>query len=328
MEQLSLKHLSSPLVLRHLTISRFIGGPLDGITDSPFRRLMRRYCTQSLLYSEMRHVSSVAHDKTGERTLRFLPLERPLNYQIAANTVRDIEPAIAKIIAAGVDAIDLNCGCPAKNVIRSGSGSALMADLPRMREIVTLLRRLIPGIFTVKIRAGFKEKNAVVVAQLLQDLGVDAIALHPRTQTQQFAGQPDYAIAAAVRQAVTIPVFFSGGVVNYQTAAIVYQKTGIDAFLIGRGIWARPWKLLEMQAHAAGEPYAITHSAVLAAALEHFDLMLAYYGEHGLYNFRKHLPFYLRGLAGAAQLRAALVTAEDERYIRQALQHAYEQSKE
>lgn len=323
-----MEHLAQPLQLKHLTIPRFIGGPLDGITDSPFRQLVRSYCTRSLLYSEMRHVSAVAHDKGGARTLRFIESERPLVYQIAANKINDIEPAITKILAAGVDAIDLNCGCPARNVVGSGSGSALMADLPRMREIVAELRRLIPGILTVKIRAGFKEKNAVTVAQMLQDLGVDAIALHPRTQSQQFGGQPDYVLAAAVRQAITIPIFFSGGVVNYQTAALVYQQTGIDAFLIGRGIWARPWKLLEMQLHAESKPYAISRTEVLQAALQHFELMLAYYGEQGLYNFRKHLPFYLRGLEGAAQLRAELVSSTDALYVRTALERAHRQSME
>lgn len=309
-----------PLKIKHLTIPRFIGGPLDGITDSPFRRLVRRYCPNSLLYTEMRHVCAVAHDKGGARTLRFEQLERPLNFQIAANKIGDVPKAIERIAAAGVDAIDLNCGCPAKNVIGSGSGSAMMADLPRMTEVVRMIRDLFPGIFTVKIRAGFKEKNAVIVAELLQDLGVDAIALHPRTQSQQFNGQPDYELAAQVRQAIDIPIFFSGGVVNYPTAKMVYEKTGIDAFLIGRGIWSRPWKLTEMYQHSAGQPYIVTQQEMIKTAIDHLTLMLEYYGDHGLLNFRKHLPFYLRGIPGAPQIRADLIRSADAAHVVAVLQ--------
>lgn len=314
-----MSYWQEPLRIKNLEIPRFIGGPLDGITDSPFRRLVRKYCTKSLLFSEMRHVGSVAADKDGQRTLRFEQFERPLNYQIAANTIRDIDTAIAKIEAVGVDAIDLNCGCPAKNVISSGSGSSLMGDLPRLKEIVTRLRAQTSAILTVKIRAGFKQQNALDVARLLEDCGVDAISIHPRLQTQHFAGRPDYQLAGEVKKAVSIPIIISGGVVNFATAKMVYEIAGVDGYLIGRGIWSKPWKLAELQAHAEGRPYQILMPEVLDAALEHFELMLQYYGNQGLYCYRKHLPFYLRGLPQATQLRSMLVRSTDVDEIRQSL---------
>lgn len=314
-----MSYWQEPLRIKNLEIPRFIGGPLDGITDSPFRRLVRKYCTKSLLFSEMRHVGSVAADKDGQRTLRFEQFERPLNYQIAANTIRDIDTAIAKIEAVGVDAIDLNCGCPAKNVVSSGSGSSLMGDLPRLKEIVTRLRAQTSAILTVKIRAGFKQQNALDVARLLEDCGVDAISIHPRLQTQHFAGRPDYQLAGEVKKAVSIPIIISGGVVNFATAKMVYESAGVDGYLIGRGIWSKPWKLAELQAHAEGRPYQILMPEVLDAALEHFELMLQYYGNQGLYCYRKHLPFYLRGLPQATQLRSMLVRSTDVDEIRQSL---------
>lgn len=314
-----MNYWSSTFAIGSLQVPRFIGGPLDGITDAPFRQLVREYDTKSLLYTEMRHVGSVAADKTGERTLRFLPLERPINYQVAANAVRDIEIAAEKIQQSGVDAIDLNCGCPAKNVVSSGSGSALMADLPRLKEIVTALRQHVRVPLTIKMRAGFKQQNAVEVAQMLEQCGVDALSIHPRLQSQHFSGRPDYALAGAVKKAVSIPVIISGGVVNAATARMVYEQAGVDGYLIGRGIWSKPWKLAELQAHVEGREYIITPAQVLAAAIRHFDLMLDYYGSHGLYCFRKHLPFYLKGLPGAATLRADLVSSTDEAYIRTTL---------
>lgn len=300
---------------------RFIGGPLDKITDSPFRQLVREFSKQELLYTEMRHIACITHDKTGERSLKFEQWERPLNYQVAANQLQFIEPAVEKILAAGVDMIDLNIGCPARNVISSGSGSALMADLPRLTLLLKRFRELLPIPFTVKIRAGFKECNALEVAQLAQDCGADALAIHPRLQTQKFEGRPDYVLAAQVKRALTIPVIISGGVVNWATAKLVYEQTGVDGFLIGRGIWGKPWKLQELREHSQGNVYAIDRQTVLKCAIKHLESMLAYYGPHGLYAFRKHLPFYVQGLPGASDMRSLLVQTDSAQVIRDGLIH-------
>lgn len=300
---------------------RFIGGPLDKITDSPFRQLVREFSHDELLYTEMRHVACVSHDKTGVHSLKFDQGERPLNYQVAANKVEFIEPALEKILAAGVDMIDLNIGCPARNVISSGSGSALMADIPRLTAILKKFRALLTIPFTVKIRAGFKECNALEVAQIAQDCGVDALAIHPRLQTQKFEGRPNYALAAQVKKALTIPVIISGGIVNWTTAKIVYEQTGVDGFLIGRGIWGRPWKLKELQEHALGNPYTIDKKTVLRCALKHLESMLAYYGPHGLFAFRKHIPFYIQGIPGASSVRSELVQTQSVDTIKDGLMH-------
>lgn len=305
----------------HITIGphkypRFIGGPLDGITDSPFRRLVRLFSKQELLYTEMRHVACVAHDKGATKALNFEQYERPLNYQVAANSLDFIEKACDKILEQGVDCIDLNIGCPARNVVGSGSGSALMADPKKLAAILSLFRARLSIPFTVKIRAGFKVCNAVEIARLIQDCGADAVAIHPRLQTQMFEGRPDYDLVFRVKQAVSIPVIVSGGVVNFKTASLVYDKTGVDGFLIGRGIWGQPWKLHEMAEHSQGRAYSVTQATMLTYALKHLDEMMMYYGPKGLYAFRKHLPFYIRGAHDAANVRKKLVIAETANEIR------------
>lgn len=301
------------------TFSRFIGGPLDGITDSPFRQLVRDFSKDELLYTEMRHVRCVANDKGAAKALRFEQFERPLNFQFAANSPEFVETACNKVLQAGVDAIDLNIGCPARNVIGSGSGSALMADLHRLEAIVKAFRAAVPLPLTVKIRAGFKEKNAIDVAKLLQDCGVDAIAIHPRLQTQKFEGRPDYAYAAMVKQAVSIPVILSGNIVNFKTAQLAYEQTGADGFLIGRGIWAKPWKLQELKAHARGEQYVVDNQTVMRYALKHLDGLISYYGPHGLFVFRKHLPFYVKGHREATELRRELLRANQIEHVKEKL---------
>jgi tRNA-dihydrouridine synthase B len=315
-------YFNLPLKIKDRFFSRFIGGPLDGITDAPFRKLVRDFSKDELLYTEMRHVRSIVTPKGGALALDFAQFERPLNFQVSANSVEFIEQACEKILQAGVDAIDLNVGCPASNVISSCSGSALMANPAMLEKILKEFKRVLPDhvIFTIKIRAGFKEVNAVDIAKLAQDCGVDALAIHPRLAKQMFTGQPDYKVAFAVKQALQIPVIFSGNVVNFKTAKMTYDMTGVDGFLIGRGMWAKPWKLEEMKQHALGNDYIVDSKMILKVALRHLSLMMEAYGMHGLLRFRKHLPFYIKGHPSASALRQRLVVSHNETDVKEGLQ--------
>ncbi len=291
----------------NLEVPRFIGGPLDGITDSPFRKLVRGYSKEELLYGEMRHVACVANDRGRVKALAFEQLERPFTFQVSASKTEFIKQACEKIVASGVDCLDLNIGCPARNVVKSGAGSSLMSDLPRLKTILETFRSSLEIPFTVKIRAGYKHQNAVDVAKLIQDCGADALAIHPRLQTQMFTGSPDYNLAGLVKKAVSIPVLLSGGIVNWTTAQLAYEQSGVDGYLIGRGLWSKPWKLHELKENAAGRIFKPTDEEILGCSLAHLDSMLDYYGSHGLFAFRKHLPFYIKGGSDASAVRAILV---------------------
>jgi len=299
----------------NLSIPRFIGGPLDGITDAPFRQLVRQFSKRELLYTEMRHVRSILTPQGGQLALKFEQTERPLSFQVSASSDDFIQAACDKIVASGVDIIDLNVGCPAKNVVSTCCGSALMAQPDQLEKILKMFRKSLNIPFTVKIRAGFKEKNAVDIAKLIQDCGADALAIHPRLQTQKFTGSPDYEIAAQVKQAMQIPVLFSGNVINFKTAQMTYERTGVDGFLIGRGMWAKPWKLLEMSENAAGREYHVSSAMLLQVALTHLQLMIDHYGIKGLYCFRKHLPFYIKGHPAASAMRSRLVVSESPQEV-------------
>lgn len=318
-----MSYWNTKIKIGSLEVPRFIGGPLDGITDSPFRRLVRKFSPEELLYTEMRHVGCVAHDKGVMRALDFEQFERPLNYQFSANSTDYIQQACERVIAAGVDAIDLNIGCPARAVIKSGSGSSLMGDLPRLEAILKEFRKHCTIPFTVKMRAGFKEKNALDVAKLIQDCGADALAIHPRLQTEQFAGVPDYDLAAKVKQAVTIPVILSGGIINWITAKRAYEQTGVDGYLIGRGIWSRPWKLLELKEHSQGRPFNVEQALIKECALEHVESMLRYYGPHGIRIFRKHLPFYIKAKPTASSLRQRLAVSDNPQEVKEGIQEFF-----
>lgn len=307
------------------SFGRFIGGPLDGITDVPFRQMVRSFSPDALLYTEIRHVQCIAHEKGGAKALAFDDRERPLNFQVTANSLEGIEGAVEKILARGVDCIDLNIGCPAKNIVGSGSGSALMADVPLLEAILKKLRSLVTVPLTVKMRAGFKEENAVYVSQLCQDCGIDAVALHPRLRTQRFAGEPDYDLVTEVKRVLAIPVLVSGGINEWEIAKRVYEQTGCDGFLIGRGMIGRPWILAQMRAQSLGNEYAEpTIAQRMALAQRHLDAMLLWYGPQGLYSFRKHLAAYMSGFERAGALRTALMEEESVDEVKRVLAEVME----
>ena len=288
-------------------IPRFIGGPMDGFTDSPFRSIVRLFSPHELLYSELTHTASVAHAADKTNSLRFEQIERPLNFQFAANGVDAIDLACAYVVLTGVDMVDLNIGCPARNVVGSGSGSALMADIPRLKKIIRRLRKNLPIPFTVKMRAGFKEHNALDVARLAQDEGVDALIIHPRLQGQKFSGMPDYTLVSQIKKQVSVPVIISGGVVDIDSAVSIHEQTGVDGFMVSRALCGAPWKLKELQLMAEGRLFSISSSEMCDIVLNHFEAMLDYYGPDGLYMFRKHLACYIKDGPDASEFRHRLI---------------------
>ena len=301
-------YFNQKLQIKNLEFPRFVCGPVDGVTDSQFRQLVREFSKEELLYTEIRHVRSIITPKGGAMALAFQQLERPLNFQVSTNSPDFIEQACEKILRSGVDMIDLNVGCPARNVVASGCGSALMANPVMLEKILKEFKRVLPENipFTIKIRSGFKSVNALDIAKMAQDCGVDALAIHPRLQTQGFDGMPDLKLAMDVKKALQIPVLLSGNIVNFSTAKMAYEQTGVDGFLIGRGLWAKPWKLEEIKQHSIGNEYLVDSKMLLRVALRQVDLMVNDCGLNGLLRFRKYLPFYIKGNNDAKALRSRL----------------------
>jgi len=292
-----------------LEIPRFIGGPVDGVTDSPFRRIVRSYCTESLIFSEITHANYLAHAREKVKSLQFCQSERPLIFQLSANSTENLEVACELVLNTGVDAIDLNIGCPARNVISSGSGSALMAKPALLKEILVTLRQLVPVPLTVKMRAGFKNKNAIETAQLVHDCGVDAIFIHPRLQSQKHTGHLDHALVRKIKAAVPIPIILSGGIVDWPSAEAAHAATKADGFLVSRGIIGQPWKLHELNQLSQGKPFQIGQQERLQKSIAHLHNLVSYYGDHGVPAFRKHVPYYLTDCEGARQARKEIMAS-------------------
>ncbi len=293
--------------------SRFMAAPLDGIIDSPMRQLMRIFSPTELFFTEMRHVGCVAYEKI-ERSVSYVPQEQPLAFQISTSSTRFLEPAVEKVLANNFKFIDLNSGCPAKCVIKSGSGSALMANLPMLKEILTSLKKIINNRcpLTIKIRAGFKEKNGLDVALLAQDCGVDMLTIHPRTQPGGFSALLDFDLVRQIKEKTSIPIVFSGNLNSFKRIQEAYEKTGVDGFMIGRALWGAPWKMHEILCQQENKEFLLTQREKIEYAIKHLELNVKFYGSHGVHALKKQLSQYLKGFENAREWRNLLLRSQNE----------------
>lgn len=304
-------YYTEKIKLKNLSFPRIMAAPMDGVIDSPMRQLIRDFSKEELLFSEMSHISAVANEPTG-RLLRYKTIEHPLAFQISGSSIRFMSEAVDKILEQKFIMLNLNSGCPAKNVIKSGNGSALMAKPDLLKELLEFLQKKLNGQIplTLKIRAGFKEKNAYDIALMAQDCGVEMLIIHPRTQPGGFTAPLDFDLVKKIKQSLTIPVVFSGNINSFKRAKLTYEKTGVDGFMIGRPLWGCPWKMEEITRQSQGEEFHVSKKMMVEYALKHLKLNLEFYGEHGSQAFKKQLPRYITGLENAATLRRELLRTQ------------------
>ncbi len=298
--------------------NNLILAPLAGISDLPFRTIVRRFGC-GLCYSEMVSADGIVRGQ--RKTLDILrsgPGDRPLIAQIFGSDPGVLAAAAAIIEERGLaDAVDINMGCPVKPVIRRGAGAALMRDPERVRLIVREARRSILIPLTVKIRSGWspKEKNALEIARIAEGEGADAIAVHPRTASQGFGGRSDWSVIAEVKKALKIPVIGNGDVEAPGDASALLGQTGCDGIMIGRAALGNPWIFRNALRHLAGEGIELANLDDKRRVIEkHLEMSVGLYGEViGVKCFRKHLFWYTKGLRGSAAFRkeAGTITGKE-----------------
>ena len=290
--------------------------PMAGVTDMAYRILVHELGCP-LVYTEMVSVNGINY--RNERTLRMLRTdarERPLALQLFGNTPEAVARAAAYVESLGVaDVIDFNMGCPAPKIVKNGEGSALMREPKRAREILRALRRAVRLPVTLKIRKGWDEAhvNAVEIARLAEDAGIDAVAVHGRTREEFYSGQADWDIIRAVKQGVRIPVIANGDVRNAGDLSRILAATGADGVMIGRAAQGNPWLFRELAAFLkTGEtPAPPTAEEKRALILRHLDMLIETKGSHiGPREMRKHATWYTRGMKNSARLRELFNRAE------------------
>jgi len=307
----------------------FALAPLAGFTDLPFRSVVKKFGAD-LTVSEM--ISSNALVFKSKKTFKMLEknaLETPYSIQIAGSDLTVIQKAVELLNERdGIDIIDLNCGCPAPKVVNNLQGSSLLTDLPRMAETIQTIKKYSKKEYTsVKMRLGFDSKNHVEIAKLCEDNGADYIAVHGRTKAGKYKAPVDYEAIREIVEAVKIPVIANGDINTPQKAKWTLEHTGAAGVMIGRGAVGRPWMFQLMKNHISGKGDSeVTSALVQEVVLEHFDQMVAHYGDHGALIFRKHLHTYSKaGYAGASKFRDLVNRIEEVNEMREATKEFFGQ---
>ena len=301
--------MSAPRIGPYTLPNRLILAPMAGVTDRPFRQLCRRLGA-GLVVSEM-VTSDVRLWNSRKSSLRLLHAgdPEPRSVQIAGGDPQMMADAARKNVELGAQIIDINMGCPAKKVCNKAAGSALMRDEPLVREILEAVVGAVDVPVTLKIRTGWdrQNKNGITVAKIAEDAGISALSVHGRTRADLYNGEAEYETIAAIKQAISIPVFANGDIDSPQKAKAVLDATGADALLIGRAAQGRPWIFREIEHYLrTGETLpAPSLLEVERILLEHLAALHAFYGElMGVRIARKHVGWYLATLPGAREFRA------------------------
>lgn len=304
--------ISPPLIL----------APMAGISDLPFRLLARKQGAP-LCFTEM--ISAEGLKRNGKNTLALLqssPLDRPLGIQLFGGDPVALAEA-ARMIEPECDLIDINMGCPVKKVVSGGAGSSLLRTPLKVAEIIRSVRKATSRTLTIKIRTGWiaAEQTFLEIGRIAEQEGCDAITLHPRTRAQMFSDHAEWEKIKELKNAITLPVIGSGDIFSSQDVMEMFSQTGCDGVMIARGAMGNPWIFRESIERLAGSaPTVPTREERRTTAVIHFDHLCALYGEYtAVAEMRKHLSWYVKGLAGAARFRSLVNTIGEKQQLRQAI---------
>jgi tRNA-dihydrouridine synthase B len=292
----------------HILRNNLIVAPMAGVTDRPFRQLCKALGA-GMAVSEM--ISSNAQLRNTTKSRRRADHEGevdPISVQIAGADPAAMAEAARYNADRGAQIIDINMGCPAKKVCNVAAGSALLQNEPLVGRILDAVVAAVDIPVTLKIRTGWnlQNRNAVRVAQIAQSAGVKALSIHGRTRACAFIGDVEYDTIAEVKSRVGLPVIANGDIDSPEKAREVLRRTGADALMIGRAAQGRPWIFREIQHYLMTGCHlpAPQITEIRGVLVQHLHDLYALYGEQGGVRVaRKHIGWYVRGLAGASEFR-------------------------
>ena len=299
--------------------------PMAGVTDTVFRRLIRNQGGCGLIMTEFTSSHGVVNSlraKKTTRTFRYLffePEEHPISAQLFGSDPQVMADAAKACQDFGFDIVDINFGCPVNKVVKCNGGSGLLRDLPLVEDILRKVRAAISIPFTMKFRAGWNDQELVAIrmAQLAEDCGLQAIALHPRTREQGYSGKADWSRIAEVKAAVRhIAVIGNGDIVTPEDAVRMVRETCCDAVMIGRTASSNPWIFRQIQQYLATGRYEHPTER------QRYDLMRTYYGmlcERGepdtVGKMKQFATYFTHGVRNGSKLRVEIYKTTDAAQI-------------
>jgi tRNA-dihydrouridine synthase B len=304
-------NLIHPLKIGSLQLhSRVFQSPLSGVTDLVFRRLVRRYAPDSMMYTEMVQASSLRHLKEIPRIMEIDPDERPISIQLFDCRPDFLGEAARIAVEQGAQTIDINMGCPVNKITKNGGGSSLLRDPDTAVAIVKAVVNAVDIPVTVKTRIGWSDEeiNILDFAQRMQDAGAQMITVHARTRDQGYSGTAKWEWIRRVKAVLSIPVIANGDIFSIESAIACLAQTGADGVMCSRGTLGYPFLVGEIDHYLKTGNRLPTPSSIarLECAKEHLQNLYLYKGDRGIFQARKHMTWYAKGFLGASELRTQL----------------------
>jgi tRNA-dihydrouridine synthase B len=304
--------------------------PMAGLTDSVFRRLVKRLGGCGLVMTEFTSAEGLTrHSLKSKRMLFYHEEERPVTAQLFGADPERLGEATRMVEDLGFDAIDLNLGCPAKKVVKACGGSALLREIKLLEQILKTIRAATVMPFTIKIRAGWSETEvvSVQVGKMAEELGVNAIAFHPRTRVQGFSGHSDWSLICELKSSLKIPVIGNGDIVIPQDAFRMKKETGCDGVMIGRGALTNPW--IFRQIHELENGLVLTEPDVAAKhelIKSYFQLLFEEETPGAIGKMKQFASWFTHAIPYGATLRKSIYESQGEAEVMQRIEEFFQKA--